>query len=74
MIKVASRTYFNDVQEVHNLNQHLRKNPESKDIFSDYIKEKFNATYKKSENWPAQGIIFVFENERDAIVFMLKWP
>lgn len=73
MIKIVSQTYFLDFQEVHNLNQHLRENPESKDVFADYIKERFNATYERSSGWTSFGY-FVFENERDAIMFMLRWP
>lgn len=73
MIKIVSQTYFSDFQEVHNLNQHLRENPESKDIFLDYIKKNFNATYKHPSYWGEIGY-FLFEDERDAIMFTLRWP
>lgn len=72
MIQVASQKYFLDIQEVRKLNKFMEKNPEVTDTFGEYIKENFNATYKTSA-WPTVGY-FEFENERDAIMFMLKWP
>jgi hypothetical protein len=73
MIKVVSQTYFSDVREVRKLNEFLKQNPNSKDIFSDYVKENFNATYERSYSWPSLGH-FGFEHERDAFMFMLRWP
>jgi hypothetical protein len=75
MIKVVSQTYFADVQENRNLNRFIRKNLGSNTVFNDYVKEKFNATYERPADWSSPSLgSFVFENEQDAIVFMLKWP
>jgi hypothetical protein len=74
MIKVTSGRYFADVQENQNLNRYLKENPESDSIFRDYIKQKFGATFVYEVDF-AEGSVgyFLFENERDAIMFILRF-
>lgn len=74
MIKVTSGRYFADVQENQNLNRYLKENPESDSIFRDYIKENFGATFVFDVDLAESSVgYFLFENERDAIMFILRF-
>lgn len=69
MIRVDAHSYFNDPTEIQLYNEYLKQNRSRS--FNDYSQEAFNAAYE-NDQWNSPGH-FVFENERDALLFMLKW-
>lgn len=74
MIKVSGDGYFSNIAETRSLNQYMQSysHTELKDFFEAYIAERYNATYERAEGWPSTGH-FIFENERDAIMFILRF-
>jgi hypothetical protein len=68
MIKVDACNYFENRKELQLFNEYLKQNRQKS--FYDYVQEKFNATYE-ADQWNSPGH-FVFETNRDAILFILK--
>ena len=78
MIKVLPGQYFASIEEHREFNQYLREKVGShvhadNDTLVMYFKEKYNAVYVPGEQWSSDPGYFLFEDERDAIMFILRW-
>lgn len=77
MIKVFPRRYVASVEENKALNQYLIEKfgcnnfpPDGPDM---YLKEKYNCIYVPGQPYSLDPGYFLFEDSKDAIMFMLRW-
>lgn len=73
MIKVPPGRFFSSIELINDMKKFREENnifPER--VFDRYIKEKYNAVYINGKKHIERGY-FVFENEKDATFFALKW-
>lgn len=76
MIKVLPGRYFASVEENQALNRYVLEKLSgdfSTNALDMYFKEKYNGVYIPGEPWNLEPGYFLFENERDAIMFILRW-
>lgn len=77
MIKVLPGRYFASVEENIALNQYIREKfgedsfPE--DAVDMYFKEKYNCVYVPGKPFSFDLGYFLFEDSKDAIMFILRW-
>lgn len=76
MIKVLPGRYFASVEENKAINRYVLEKfgcDFPKDALDRYFKEKYNGVYIPGEPWNLDPGYFLFENERDALMFILRW-
>lgn len=76
MIKVLPGKYFASVEENRAINRYIvekfgRNFPN--EGLNLYFKEKYNSVYIPGEAWSLDPGYFLFENEKDALMFILRW-
>ena len=76
MIKVFPGQYFASVEENQAMNRYIMENfvenfPEN--ALDMYFKEKYNGVYVPGEPWTHDLGHFLFDDSKDAIMFILRW-
>lgn len=75
MIKVLPGQYFASVEENQAMNRYIIENfgydfPDN--ALDSYFKEKYNGSYVPGEHFGDAGY-FLFEDSKDAMMFILRW-
>ncbi len=77
MIKVLPGRYFASVEENHAMNRYIIENfgygNFTINALDSYFKEKYNAVYVPGEVYSNDPGYFLFEDSKDAIMFILRW-
>jgi hypothetical protein len=75
MIKVLPGSYFESKEENKEINQYIKQFEDRvpDNVFDLYFKEKWRSKYVPGELWSSDPGYFVFENEKDATLFALRW-